>query len=74
SGELMHTVLAAVRAQDGLPAHIRADFETYSFAERVRWTAQGSLAFDAALYFAPEGTDGQRTVIYHPDSGSLEIG
>lgn len=73
SGELINTVLADVRARNGMQPHVRADFETYSFAEQVHWTGQGTLAFDAALYFAPEGVTEVRPAEYDPGAGCLAV-
>lgn len=73
SGELLNTTLAQVRAENGMQAHVRADFETYSFAEQVRWIDTETIAFDAELYFAPEGETAAVSVVYHTKTASLEI-
>ena len=73
SGELINTALASVRAGNGMQPHVRADFETYSFAEQVHWSGQGTLVFEAELYFAPEDAEETRLAEYDPDTGRLKI-
>ncbi|MBQ8144196.1 MAG: hypothetical protein IJ042_05325 [Butyricicoccus sp.] len=73
SGELVNTILAQVRAGKGMRAHVRADFETYSSIDRVRWIDAETLAFVADMYFAPEGETETVSVVYHTKTLYLEI-
>lgn len=73
SGELLHTALLQHRAACGMPLKVRADFETYSFADSITWQDTDVLTFDAELYFASEGETAEASAVYRTEDMTLEL-
>lgn len=73
SPELMNSTLMTARAARGMPLLVRVDFETYSWPEELRWLDGDTLAFDAALYFAPEGETADASVVYRFSDRALDV-
>lgn len=73
SPELMNSTLMTARAQRGMPLLVRVDFETYSWPENLRWLDSDTLAFDAGLYFAPEGETADASAVYRLSDRALDV-
>ena len=73
SPELMNSTLMTARAQLGMGLLVRTDFETYSWPSGLHWVDGDTLAFDAELYFAPEGDTAAASAVYRFSDRALDV-